>query len=143
MSFRIVEIVLAAAVADAGTVTLAYPAGTDQAFFTGDNASADGAVVLNDNDLIAEAASGVRVNYTYGGSNITLTNNTGQTWAAGTAIRAQLGRAGNDRPGFQPSPAIADVAAVGGTYAQAEVNAAVTAINKVLATLRAEGIIAS
>lgn len=141
MSFRIVEVTLAAAVADNGTVTLAYPAGTNQAFFTGANASADGVVVLNDNDLIVEDDPGV--SFTYGAGDITLTNLTGASWPAGTHIRAQLGRAGNDRPGFEPSPAIADVGVAGGSYAAAEVNAIGTAVNKILATLRVEGIIKS
>lgn len=141
MSFKIVNTVLASAVADDGTVTLAYPAGTNQAFFTGANAAADGVVVLNDNEVYPEADPGISL--TYGASNITLTNLTGLAWAAGTSLRVQLGYAGSDRPAFQPAPAIASVAAAGGTYAQAEVNAAITAINKILSTLRSEGIISS
>ena len=135
MSFRIVETVLASAVADAGTVTLQYPAGTNQAFFTGDNASADGAVTLNDNDVFDEATSGVRVNFVYGASNVTLTNNTGVTWPAGTRLRAQLGLAGNDKPALQPIPAIADLAT------GANVAAGVVGINAILRALRAQGII--
>jgi hypothetical protein len=143
MGFKIVTATLATAVANAGTVTLPYPAGTTQASFTGANASADGALVLNDNDLFKEAVSGVRVNYTYGGSNITLTNNTGISWPAGSTIIAQLGQAGNDRPAFQPNPAIADAAAAGGTYAQAEANATVATVNAILRALRAQGVIKS
>jgi hypothetical protein len=99
--------------------------------------------VLNDNDLFVEAVSGVRVNYTYGSSDITLTNNTGRTWAAGTRVRAQLGIAGNDKPALRPNPAIADAAAAGGTYAQAEANATVATVNAILRALRAQGILAS
>jgi hypothetical protein len=142
MGFRIVNTILATSVADAGTVTLAYPAGTTQATFIGANASADGAVTLNDNDLILEAASGSRVNYTYGSSDITLTNNTGRAWPAGTRIRAQLGIAGNDKPALRPGPAIADAAARGGSYVQAEANATVLTVNQILRSLRAAGIIA-
>lgn len=141
MSFRIVEFVLASAVADAGTVTIPYPAGTNQAFFTGANASADGAVVLNDNDFFAELGSGVRVNYTYGSDNITLTNNTGRTWPVGTRVRAQLGLAGNDAPTLRPGNPVADAVPVGGTFAQAEVNAVVTQLNRLLRELRVQGII--
>jgi hypothetical protein len=143
MSFRVVEVVLSSAVADAGTVTLAYPAGTTQASFIGANASADGAVIVNDNDFYEEKVSGVRVNFTYGGSDITLTNNTGVSWPAGSRIRAQLGIAGNDTPALTAGDAIADVAAVGGTFAQAEVNAIATKVNQVLRALRAQGIIKS
>lgn len=143
MSFRITEITLSAAVANAGTVTLAYPAGTNQAFFTGANAAADGAVVIDNNDFYPEAASGVRVNYTYGADNITLTNNTGVTWPAGATVTAQLGRAGNDKPALRPGPAIADAAAAGASYAQAEANATILTVNQILRALRAAGIIAS
>jgi hypothetical protein len=141
MGFRITEFVLASAVADAGTVTIPYPAGTNQAFFTGANASADGAVTLNDNDVFRELVSGVRVNFTYGGSDITLTNNTGVTWPAGTRVRAQLGLAGNDTPTLRPGNPVADAVAVGGTFAQAEVNAVVTQLNRLLRELRAQGVI--
>lgn len=143
MSFKIVNATLAAAVANAGTVTLSYPAGTAQADFTGANASADGAAIINDNDFYPEAASGVRVNYTYGGSNITLTNNTGVTWPAGATVIAQLGQAGGDAPALAPAPAIANAAAAGATYAQAEANATVTKVNQILLALRSQGIIES
>ena len=141
MSFRIVNLVLASSVANAGTVTIPYPAGTNQAFFTGANASADGAVTLNDNDTFLELVSGVRVNFTYGGSDITLTNNTGITWPAGTRVRAQLGRAGNDAPTLRPGNPVADAVAVGGTYSATEVNAVVTQFNRLLRELRAQGVI--
>lgn len=157
MSFVVTEVTLAADVANAGTVTLTYPAGTNQAFFTGVNASALGAAVLNDNEVYPEAPSGVRVNYTYGASNITLTNNTGVTWLAGSRVRAQLDRAGNNRPDFQSGPAIASLtdssggtasatlAAISGTYVQAEVRNSVASLNaqieRILAALRAQGII--
>lgn len=151
------EVVLGAQVANAGTVTLDYPAGTNQAFFTGANAAADGAVTLNDNERIPEAPSGVRVNFTYGASNITLTNNSGYAWPAGARVRAQLGRVGANRPQFEPSPAIAalvdssggtaggTIAAIGATYTQAEVRNAVASlaaqIERIRQTLQSEGII--
>jgi len=143
MSFRIVDLVLASSVANAGTVTIPYPAGTNQAFFTGANASADGAVTLNDNDTFLELVSGVRVNFTYGPSDITLTNNTGITWPAGTRVRAQLGRAGNDAPTLRPGNPVADAVAVGAAFSQTEVNAVVTQLNRLLRELRAQGIIRS
>lgn len=144
MSFVIApEVVLGADVANAATVTLPYPAGTNQAFFTGANAAADGAVTLNDNERFLELPSGVRVNFSYGASNITLTNNTAITWPAGTRVRAQLGFAGANRPGFAPAPAIADAGARGASYVQAEATATNTKINEILRTLRSLGIIAS
>lgn len=141
MGFKIVNTTLAAAVANAGTVTLAYPAGTTQASFTGANASADGAVVIDSNDVFNEAVSGVRVNFAYGADNVTLTNNTGITWPAGAELIAQLGQAGNDKPSLQAGPAIANAAAAGGAYAQAEANATIATVNAILTALRAQGII--
>lgn len=143
MSLVVTSAVLGAAVANAGTITIAYPAGTNQAFFTGANASADGAAILNGNEVYRELPSGVRVNFTYNGGDITVTNNTGLTWPAGSTLLIQLGRAGNDRPGFQPGPAIADAATRGGSYVQAEANATVASVNAILRALRAANIIAS
>lgn len=158
MSFIVTSAVLASAVANAGTVVIPYPSGTNQAFFTGVNASANGAAVLNDNEVYPEAGAGVRVNFTYGASDITVTNNTGATWPVGSTLRVQLGRIGNDRPDFQSGPAIASLtdssggtagatlAAISGTYVQAEVRNSVASLNaqieRILAALRAQGIIA-
>lgn len=156
MSFVTLTTTLAAAVADDGTVTLAYPAGTNQAYFTGNNASADGVVVVNDNDVVNEGDPGITL--TYGASNITLTNKTGAAWAAGTFLRVQLGRAGADAPGFAPGAAIASLtdssggtasgtlAAISGTYVQAEVRNSIASLNAkidaILIALREAGIIA-
>lgn len=142
MSFVTTSIVLGAQVANAGTVAVPYPAGTNQAFFTGPNAAANtGAAVINENDVYPEAAAGVRINLTYGASDITLTNNTGVTWPAGSTVRVQLGRSGNDRPGFARGAAaivpLTDssggtasdtIAAIGATYVQAEVRNAVASL---------------
>lgn len=99
MSFATTSAVLGSAVANAGTVTVNYPAGTNQAFFTGPNTAANtGIVIVNDNDVYLERASGVRVGISYGASNITITNNTGVTWPEAATLRIQLGRAGIDQP---------------------------------------------
>ena len=158
MSFAVTpEIVLATDVANAGTLTVAYPAGTSQATFTGANAAANtGFGVLNDNEVFPEAAAGVRVNFTYGASNVTVTNNTGITWPAGSVLRFQFGAAGNDRPGFNPGPAIIalttsvgtasdTIADVGGAFTQATLNninaSLALKINQIIIALRAAGII--
>lgn len=91
MTFKIVETVLASAVADAGTVTLGYPAGTTQFSFTGGNASDDGKAIINGNEIYTEAAADIAL--AYGASNITLTNNSGQTWPAGASVTVELGQA--------------------------------------------------
>jgi hypothetical protein len=159
MSFVTTTVTLASAVANAGTVDIAYPAGTTQATFTGTNAAANtGFVVLNDNETIPEAASGTRVGISYGADDITITNNSGVTWPVGSKLRVQLGVAGNDRPAFQKAPAIAALTdssggtaattlpAISGSYTQAEVRNSVASlnaqINRILVALRAEGIIA-
>ena len=158
MSFAVSPtLVLAAAVANAGTVTVAYPAGTTQASFIGANVATNtGAAVLNGNEVYPEAGSGVRVNFTYNGGDITVTNNTGVTWAAGSTLRLQFGRAGADRPGFAPNPAITSlVTTVGtasdtiadgtGTYSQSITNntsaSLALKINQILIALRSVGIV--
>jgi hypothetical protein len=157
MSFAVGQATLAAAVANAGTVVVPYPAGFAQANFTGINAAANtGRVIINGNDSYPEAAAGVRVNFTFNGGDVTITNNTGVSWPAGSTVRYQLGIAGNDRPGFQASPAITTLtdstggtasdtlAAIGGTYSQSEVRnmgASLAAkINAILLVLKREGI---
>lgn len=124
MSFAVTPLItLTAAVANAGTVTVAYPSGTTQASFIGANqATNTGSLVLNGNEVYPEAGSGVRVNFTYGASDVTVTNNTGVTWPAGSTIRAQFGRAGNDRPGFSAGPAVTALTTAFGTAADALVD---------------------
>lgn len=119
MSFAVTTLItLTAAVANAGTVLVAYPAGRVQADFIGSFAAPNtGFVVLNNNEVYLERASGVRVGLTYNAGDVTVTNNTGVTWPAGSTIRVQMGRIGNDQPGFSPGPAITPVTTAFGTAA--------------------------
>lgn len=79
---------LSSAVNNGGTVTIAYPAGTNQAFFTGNRATTlNQAVVLDKNNSFGSAQASV----VYGASNITITNSTGQTWPVGAVLDVQLG----------------------------------------------------
>ena len=72
---------MAAAVANAGTFTVAYPAGTVQADLTGTTL---GQLALKSGETFEQAASGAgTVAFAFGASNITVTNNTGQTLPAG------------------------------------------------------------
>lgn len=82
--------VLGSAVADTGTVTVAYPSGTAQGNFDKGLANlANCYVVLNGNDKIPYGTSGIRIGtITFGASNITITNNSGFTWPVGTKIDA-------------------------------------------------------
>lgn len=99
--------VLATAVASpAGTVTLAYPTGTNQAFFTGDYASGTAYVLLNDNDRYEEVDD--EFDISYGASVITVTNKTTYTWVAGTKVQLGLGYAAAATT-YQQVGAIADV----------------------------------
>lgn len=158
MTFAVTpRIVLTAAVANAGTVDVPYPVGTTQATFTGNFAAPNtGFVVLNDNEVYIERASGVRVGLSYGASTITVTNNTGVSWPVGATIRVQAGRVGNDNPGFGPGPAIVPVTTAFGTAADALVDVTATPtqatinnnfasviryINRLEAALRANGLI--
>ena len=141
MAFKLVTVVLAADVADAGTVTLGYPAGTAQADFTGVNASDDGFAVVNDNDLYTEADEDIAL--AYGGSDITLTNNSGQTWTAGSTVVVQLGQAGGDSPSLEPGDAIANIDDLANNEVGTINENLVVAVNRILIALRRQGIIRS
>lgn len=72
---------LAAAVANAGTFTVPYPAGTVQATLTG---STNGQLALKSGEVFKQAASGAgTVDFTFGLTDITVTNNTGVALPAG------------------------------------------------------------
>lgn len=81
---------LAAPVANSGSVAVGYPDGFVQADFTGANASADGQVAVNDNDVYLQTEGHVGIGY--GASTITVTNTTGQTWPLGARLRVQASR---------------------------------------------------
>lgn len=83
-TYYAVPAVLSSAVANSGTVTIAYPSGTTQASFTGTRYSANGQVMLSGNDLYREADS--KCTFAYGASDITVTNTSGVTWPAGATI---------------------------------------------------------
>ena len=145
---------LASNVANAGTLTLAYPAGTNQAAFTGNNASANSQVVLNDNDVFSESAA--KIGVTFGASDITVTNSSGVTWPAGALARIGLARgATDDIAGIQGAPITAlsmsvgtandTVPDVGAAFNQTTLNNIVrtlgTKINALSAAVKAAGVI--
>lgn len=152
MASKVIELVLAADVADDGTVTgIAYPTGTNQAFFTSGNASATGVAIVNGNDVYLETAS--KMGLTYGGSTITLTNKSDVTWPAGATVIVGLGYAAADEVTViaQPTEAalggtltgsvdgtMADIAALdtSDSYSDAAVNAAITSANLQLKELQ-------
>lgn len=80
--------VLGSAVANGGTLTVSYPSGQSQGTLIG---STRGRVAINNNDVYPQAGSGAAVAFTFGASNITITNNTGVTWPAGATLLASFG----------------------------------------------------
>lgn len=78
--------VLASDVADAGTVIIPYPTGFVQADLTG---TTGGMVVINDNDVWLQDEGDV--SFTFGATDITITNSTGVTWPAGASLIASFG----------------------------------------------------
>lgn len=85
----ITNTVLASAVADAGTVTVAYPTGTTQASLTD---STGGVVSIDDGagGTFDQGAGGFTVSF--GASNITITNDSDITWPAGATLYASFGQ---------------------------------------------------
>lgn len=90
-----VETTLAVAVANNGTVDIAYPTGTSQLSFNAGLNGTGGYVMLNDNEKWTEAA--VKIGLVYGASVITITNLSVTTWAAGTKLALNVDQVdGND-----------------------------------------------
>jgi len=85
-NYATVRTTLAVDVANAGTFTVPYPTGTVQADYQGANAgnTSDNMVVF---DPSGDKYVGAQVGFAYGASNVTVTNNSGVTFAAGrTAV---------------------------------------------------------
>jgi hypothetical protein len=76
--------VLASAVADDGTFTVSYPSGYTQDSFNAGHAGSGHYAVLNNNDKWSAADPGIAVSF--GASNITITNQSGYSWPAGTKV---------------------------------------------------------
>ena len=87
---------LSAAVANGGSFTLAYPSGTDQAYWQ-TNAGTRHTMRLDGVMYTAEADATGRFSVTFGASDITITNESGDTWASGKGWGLRL-----DRPGDLP-----------------------------------------
>lgn len=82
------KVTLAAAVANAGTVTLPYPAGLVQADLTGETG---GQVAVN-GDVFNEGTGAGTVAIAYGATSITVTNNSGAAWPVGAEVIGSYGR---------------------------------------------------
>lgn len=90
-TYDTVEMTLASAVADAGTFTVGYPDKRDAGDYRG---GIDHQVVSFAYGELKELDGDV--SFAFGASNITVTNNTGQTLASGTDIIVQLDRMGSN-----------------------------------------------
>lgn len=91
MAFDSVTKILASAVADAGTVNVDYPEGRGAGDYTG---GYDHRVSVP--GVGNYAATGGMVSFSFGASAVTITNNTGAPWPAGTTIYVAYDRAGKD-----------------------------------------------
>lgn len=80
---QIVNTTLGSAVADAGTFTVSYPAGTNKGTFFG---GSDHAMSVAGNAYVAPRG----FTLTFNAANITVTNNSGTTWASGSRICLEL-----------------------------------------------------
>ena len=114
-SLAVTRAVLASAVANTATVVIPYPAGTTQASLIG---STGGEVVVGGHDRYPQAPSGVRVEFTFGASDITITNQTGVTWPITSEILASFGSSdfeGRYNPGIAVAPAVVPLTVSVGT----------------------------
>lgn len=114
-SLAVTRAVLASQVANTGTVTIPYPAGTTQASLI---TSTGGELTLNNNDRYVQAGSGVRVEFTFGASDITVTNQTGVAWPATSEILVSFGSSdyeGRYVPSIAVAPAVVPLTTSVGT----------------------------
>jgi hypothetical protein len=109
--FSQVDTVLASTVADDGTFTVSYPSGTSQLSFNAGLAGTDHVMIVNGNDKWTAGDPGFSVSF--GASDITITNLTGASLAAGSEITLQFDRKdGNGRiPYVIPLPPLSTITA--------------------------------
>ncbi len=86
MSFDVVEHTLASAVADAATFTVDYPTNRDAGDYAGGR----------EHQAVSHEYGEIEAGFSFGTSNITVTNNAGVTLAAGTKFWVQLDRLGRN-----------------------------------------------
>jgi hypothetical protein len=143
---------LASAVADEGTFTVSYPSGFTQATLTG---ATGGVVAVGENDIWDQADPGFA--FSYGASNITVTNNTGASLPAATVLTISFGdstKSGSYNPGMKVAGPAALTAAtgtasdtiadVGASFSQTTLNNNIKSLadklNAVIAALDSAGI---
>src|SRR6056297_1698930 len=98
MPYDVVEVVLASDVADAGTFTTSYPNNRDSGDYEG---GSNHKVVSNSyGELTARAGD---VSFSFGASEVTVTNNSGTTLASGTTLYVEMDRLGADSGAYAPA----------------------------------------
>jgi hypothetical protein len=110
-NFATATTVLAAAVANSASFTVAYPSGTSQLSFTAGLAAAGSYMIVNSNDSYSVADG--KISISYDASLITITNSTGATLPAGSSIQLMFEMVdGNSRiPFVIPLPPLATITA--------------------------------
>ena len=98
-ALTVTSLQLASAVANNATFTVPYPAGVTQARLQG---ATGGRMVVNNDLAYAQGASGFTV--VYGASNMTVTNTTGGTLAAGANILISFGTDTRNNSGVYNPP---------------------------------------
>jgi hypothetical protein len=95
--FKVVSMTIPADVANAATLTVAYPAGSVSTDFTLGNAGAvaDNVVIIGGSDTYVSPA----VAFTYNAPSVAVVNNSGVTWRAGQSALIQLGQANSSQIG--------------------------------------------
>jgi hypothetical protein len=129
-AIALLETTLASSVNDDATFTVSYPSGVTQAMLLG---AETGKMVVNGDAIFSYGASGFTASY--GASNITVTNTTGATLAAGTELILSFGdttQAGRFVPDVRVRGVVALTAATGtasntiadvtGSFVQATLN---------------------
>lgn len=111
-SFARVDTILSADVANSGTFTVGYPAGFAQSGFLGGLAGSNHYMIVNGNDKWT-AADG-KLSLAFGASLITVTNLTGATLAAGSAVNLYADQVdGNDAVVLTFAADLANIGAAG------------------------------
>lgn len=134
-ALAVTSTILASAVADDGTFTLAYPAGVTQAKLLG---STGGQMVVDGDLKYAQGASGFTV--VFGSSNMTVTNTTGAALPIGSELILSFGDDtlnGGYNPGVRVSGIAALAAATGtaGTVADVGASFSQTTLNNNFKTI--------
>jgi hypothetical protein len=124
--FKIISGVFAADIANAGVLTVSYPAGTAQADFQAPNAGilADNVIIIGNGDRYSDP----KIALAFNAPSVAITNNSGVTWRAGQAYTLQLGQANSNQLGG-PLGSVAPLAAA------ADLPTTVTKVNEILAKM--------